>query len=184
MLLKEFTNATDIFPSRNNVGIIVGGIISASVVGILALLLALFLWRRRSRSQGSTKGQLVDLLQDDEDDVPQGGLPQYYSPEPYMVRDAASHSSRGRHTSAAQTGRPLSSVTSTSHSGTPDTLGIGELTISSNGKQSGMPRPLRPVNIIIQHEDAVLSDTPKDEEPVTVELPPAYTNIKPQNPIL
>ena len=40
-----------------------------------------------------------------------------------------------------------------------------------------MPSPLRPVNVI-QHEDAGPSLPADTAEPETVELPPAYTNIR------
>ncbi|KAJ8506896.1 hypothetical protein ONZ45_g10646 [Pleurotus djamor] len=171
--------------SGNNTGAIVGGVIGG-VIGLLALLLALFFWRRRSRAQGSTKERPVDLLQDDEGEAPRGELPQYYQPEPYMVPEPTVRSSSDGRSVAGQTddrGRPLSGVTSTSRSGTPDILGFGgAATASSSGRKSGMPRPLRPVNII-QHEDAGPSEAPKDEEPETVELPPAYTNIRSSTPV-
>jgi hypothetical protein len=40
-----------------------------------------------------------------------------------------------------------------------------------------MQRQLRPVNII-QHDDAGVANEAAEGEPETVELPPAYTNIR------
>lgn len=176
----------------SNTGAIVGGVIGG-VVALAALILALFFFRRRSQNKQSTKERPVDLLQDDDDTGHRGELPQYYQPEPFMMPEPSARVSTDAGSIAAQTddrGRPLSGVTSTSRSGTPDLLGFGaagtaatSTSGSSSGRKSGMPRPLRAVNII-QHEDAGPSDAPKadEDEPETIELPPAYTNIRSETP--
>jgi hypothetical protein len=50
---------------------------------------------------------------------------------------------------------------------------------SSTGTRKTAPRMFRPVNII-QHDDAGPSgqEVKEEEEPETIELPPAYTNIR------
>ncbi|KAF9489241.1 hypothetical protein BDN71DRAFT_1512320 [Pleurotus eryngii] len=176
----------------SNTGAIVGGVVGG-VVALAALILALFFFRRRSQNKKSTKERPVDLLQDDDDTGHRGELPQYYQPEPYMMPEPSARVSTDAGSIAAQTddrGRPLSGVTSTSRSGTPDLLGFGAIggaatstSGSSSGRKSGMPRPLRAVNIV-QHEDAGPSDAPKadEDEPETIELPPAYTNIRSETP--
>lgn len=59
-------------------------------------------------------------------------------------------------------------------SGTPDM----PATVQSSRKSASGLRPMRLVNIV-QHDDAGPSESaPRDEEPETIELPPAYTNLK------
>lgn len=109
-------------------------------------------------------------------------LPEYYQPEPFMVPDPTIASTYDDgHTEGATTseGRPFSGYTTTSRSGTPDLLGGGGAgsTTTGSGKK-GPLRQMRPVNVI-QHDDAGPSDNQlPGEEVETVELPPAYTNIR------
>lgn len=61
---------------------------------------------------------------------------------------------------------------------TPDyEMGITGGTIPSSSRKSPTPRQLRPINII-QHDDAGAADEQAEGQPDTVELPPAYTNIR------
>ncbi|KAL0960026.1 hypothetical protein HGRIS_011674 [Hohenbuehelia grisea] len=171
----------------SNTGAIVGGVIGG-IVALAALILVLIFWRRSQRKQrgAQTKERPVDLLQGDPEDDARGGqpgeLPQYYQPEPFMVPDptvdGSSHA--GGSDGFDDRGRPLSGATSTSRSGTPDILGFsGAMSSTSTGTRKTAPRPLRPVNII-QHDDAGPSEAaPKVDDPETIELPPAYTNIRP-----
>lgn len=110
----------------------------------------------------------MDLLQDGEQG--DGGLPQYYQPEPFIVPDPTVASTRpstdGRRHSAISNGA--------------SELGVGRAHTptaqSTSTRKSAAPPSFRPVNII-QHDDAGPSEEPA-LEPETVELPPAYTNIK------
>jgi hypothetical protein len=155
---------------------------------LLALLLFFVFIRRRKNVHKSTKEVPVDLLQDQDDDA-QGngahhnGLPPFYEPEPFMVPDPTI-ASRSSHDHG---GRPLSLATTTTdwalggrnngRSPTPDALANSGAT-STSRKTAGGPRVLRPVNVI-QHDDAGPSGAPEPEEgEETIELPPAYTNIK------
>ncbi len=154
----------------SNTGAIVGGVVGG-VVAILAVVLLLFFLRRRSRLHRQQGEKPVDLLHDDEGDErsPRDAeLPQYYEPEPFIVPDPTVASDSGR---GSSDGRPISQLLS-DRSGTPDGM-------SSAAGRKGPMRTLRPVNII-QHDDAGPSGPPPadEEEPETVELPPAYTNIR------
>ncbi|RDB27856.1 hypothetical protein Hypma_002304 [Hypsizygus marmoreus] len=168
-----------------NVGAIVGGVIGG-VVFLVALFLILFFLRRRQQDKKKQKERPMDLIDegDDAPDAPRSGsraneLPEYYHPEPFMVPDPTVTSTDGD----TLDGRPTSGYTSTSRSGTPDLLGsvygYGGGAPSSASGRKGPLRQMRPVNVI-QHDDAGPSEPPPpaDEEVETVELPPAYTNIK------
>ena len=154
---------------------------------LIALLLFLLFLRRRRRVRNRQNEKPVDLLhEDDGDDAPanRNELPQYYQPEPFIVPDPTATSADGHTTEFSGAGRPsgdtrrISGHSGTSRTGTPDILGAGSSTSASGARKGGAPRPLRPVNII-QHDDAGPSETPKSEEPEeTIELPPAYTNIR------
>lgn len=184
----------------SNTGAIVGGVIGG-VVFLTALILALFFLRRRSKHQKRQKERPVDLLNADEgDESPHAGpggrvstqrneLPEYYQPEPFLVPDPTMRSSYDGTGATSSEGRPLSGYTSTSRSGTPDLLGSvyggaggtsasGAGSSSAGGRKGGM-RPMRPVNVI-QHDDAgpQVPAGGAEEEVETVELPPAYTNIR------
>ncbi|KAJ6470062.1 hypothetical protein C8R47DRAFT_1222691 [Mycena vitilis] len=162
--------------SKTNVGAIAGGVVGG-VAGLLAvLLLALFFLRRR-RLHHKEKFR-PDLLMTDEGDEGATGprnneLPQFYQPEPFMVEDPTSgRASLGGRTNSD--GRPISTAISESRSGTPDP----SISMSGRTGKSAPMRQMRPVNII-QHADAGPSGAPPpEEEPETVELPPAYTNIR------
>ncbi|KAF9009945.1 hypothetical protein BDQ17DRAFT_1421241 [Cyathus striatus] len=113
----------------------------------------------------ATKGTPVDLLNADEDGDeshstgPLSGrndLPQYYEPEPFLVPDPTSNDG---HTMFSE--RPLSGSSITgSRSATPDLLGYAA--------SAARPRPRRGREA---HQDT-------DGDAETIELPPAYTNIK------
>ncbi|CAK5261851.1 unnamed protein product [Mycena citricolor] len=168
----------------SNVGAIVGGTIGG-LTGLVALcLVGLFLYRRRRYHDEEKRRPRPDLLNADEgDDGEQSGneLPQFYRPEPFVVPDPTRASLGGltedeRRTSGYLTeeGRPLSGYYAESHAGTHDP----SISMSTATRKTGM-RQMRPVNII-QHSDAGPSQPlvgGEDDEPETVELPPAYTNI-------
>lgn len=159
-----------------NIGAIVGGVVGG-IVAIVALLLLLLFFHRRRRLHKKQKEQPVDLLHSDEGDERTPGarrneLPQYYQPEPFIVPDPSTSDDR-----TSSEGRPLSGFDSTTRSGTPDPSTSNSTTTTT--RKGGM-RPLRPVNII-QHADAGPSNpalAEAAEEPETIELPPAYTNLR------
>ncbi|CAA7259384.1 unnamed protein product [Cyclocybe aegerita] len=134
-------------------------------------------------------------------------LPQYYQPEPFLVPDPTLPSSTEGTSAGddLESRRPLSGGTTMSfytRTGTPDPsisgvsgsgygYGLGAAggaggggggggSSQGEGRRKGPLRQMRPVNII-QHDDAgpSLPDTggKEDEEPVTIELPPAYTAV-------
>ncbi|KAJ7266965.1 hypothetical protein B0H12DRAFT_141808 [Mycena haematopus] len=169
--------------SSTNIGAIVGGVVGGLALLLAAALVALFFMRRR-RLRNKNEKFRPDLLTggdegDDHDGAPRNELPQFYEPEPFMVTDptAGDRSSVGGLTVDGRTdsqGRPLSVVTSETRSGTPDP----STSMSGRTGKSAPMRQMRPVNII-QHADAGPSMAPPgEEEPETVELPPAYTNIR------
>lgn len=162
-------------PCLLSAGGVVGGLIAVIALGLLLLFL-----RRRRRVHASVKERPVDLLtggDDEGDERPTQGaeLPQYYQPEPFVVPDPTRSSRDDEGTRRSQDTRPLSGVTSTSRSGTPEPWGASS---AATRKSASGPRLLRPVNIV-QHDDAGPS-APREEvgEPETIELPPAYTNLK------
>ncbi|KAF9269576.1 hypothetical protein L218DRAFT_1072400 [Marasmius fiardii PR-910] len=159
--------------SNTNVGAIVGGVIGG-VFGLIAVVLVILFFRRRGRGRRSNE-KPVDLLNADEGDESnrRQELPQYYEPEPFLMPDPTvagsdrDWSSEGRPLSGSYSDRP------SSRSGTPD------VATTSVGTRKTAPRQFRAVNII-QHDDAGPSEQkpPGGEEPDTIELPPAYTNIR------
>ena len=184
--------------SSNNTGAIVGGVVGG-IAFLLCLGILFFFYRRHNRSKSKIHARpnlfTGDEVDDDEPQMsgagvnpPQNGtarrneLPEYYQPEPFNVPDPLQ--SRTDDDGAMSEGRPLSGYTSTSRSQTPDLLGLGfgsaaMSSTASSGGRKGAIRQMRPVNVI-QHDDAGPSENSAlaEEEPETVELPPAYTNIR------
>jgi hypothetical protein len=160
-------------------------------------LVLLFFYRRRKHHRNSgTRPMKPDLIGSSEDQpAPQeerGELPQLYEPEPFIIPDAFSdpetsprHSLHSTHDGQ----QPRTSMTTASgmpgHGRAPSRLSVTTVsevggpgpTSSSGRSKSGMPpSAFRPVNFV-QHEDA--GDIPTaDQEPETVELPPAYTALR------
>jgi len=166
-------------PSHSNTGAIVGGIAGGVIFLISAALIAFFFFRRRAYTAVS-KERPVNVLQDEEDsNGSQHDLPHYYTPDPYLVPDPTIEgssdvaSTQGRPLSFSSQGHPLSaqgrplSVATSSADIRPQT----PLSSTTTSRKTAAPPTLRPVNII-QHDDAGPS------EPDTIELPPAYTNIR------
>lgn len=168
-----------------DIGAIVGGTVGG-LVAIAALLFFLAFLRRRDRLRSGKSP--IDLVNDDEEDerpARQNELPPFYHPEPFIVPDpSAVSSSQGRQTPSQDGTRPMSMLTTTDpltssgfRSPTPDANGS-----TTTRKSAAGPRALRPINIV-QHDDAGPSEADQDAEPETIELPPAYTNIrKPAQP--
>ena len=147
-----------------------GGAVGAVVFLLSAALFAFYFLRRRPYSAIS-KERPVNVLQDDEDGNGEDhDLPQYYAPEPYLVPDPTV---RGTSDAASTQERPLSMTTADfMRPPTPMTA------VSTTTRKSAAPPQLRPVNII-QHDDAGPSDDLSGHgDAETIELPPAYTNIR------
>ncbi|KIK95558.1 hypothetical protein PAXRUDRAFT_11361 [Paxillus rubicundulus Ve08.2h10] len=191
--------------SSNDTGAIVGGVIGG-LAAIVILALAGFYIIRRRTSPRSQKERPVDLLQGDPDDnePPHNTeLPQYYHPEPFLatapteVSSAYAQEDGGRRSFVSGSNLLHDSLTASRYgtsdrrqsglttfsdprSATPELDGTGapsgSMTGLTSSRKSPMPRQLRPVNII-QHEDAGLGN-PEEEQAETIELPPAYTNIR------
>ncbi|KAH0835947.1 hypothetical protein J3R83DRAFT_9872 [Lanmaoa asiatica] len=190
--------------SSNNTGAIVGGVVGGLAAIVILGLVAFYIIRRKTAPK-SQKERPVNLLNGDPDDnEPPSNYqpPPYLRPEPYLVTapTISSFSPREEGIRRSIAGSPLlsDSLTSSAHgtsawrqsgvtsfsdprSVTPE-LEIGVLPAGSTGgltssRKSGMPRQLRPVNIV-QHEDAGPSSAQDGAQPETIELPPAYTNIK------
>ncbi|KAJ7033738.1 hypothetical protein C8F04DRAFT_1104015 [Mycena alexandri] len=174
--------------SKTNIGAIVGGVVGGVAFLLAVVLVALFFIRRRRL--GKHEKVRPDLLNDERDEGDEGGrvarneLPQFYQPEPFLAAGIAPRSSVGgltaddRHPSdlTDEHGRPISGVFSEGRSETPDP----STSVSTSTRKTAPMRQMRPVNII-QHADAGPSLPPPErgeEEPETVELPPAYTNIR------
>lgn len=112
------------------------------------------------------------MLHDDEDgNLSPQDLPQYFSPEPYLVPDPTI---AGTSEAASTRDRPFSMATlDVPRPQTPASM----TNATTTTRKTATPAPLRPVNII-QHDDAGPSEAGDDQEPETIELPPAYTNIR------
>ena len=164
-----------------------GGVVGGVTLILVVLLIALFFWRR-SRLQNTPKDHPVNLLMGDEGDGPsdsqmrEANPPSFYQPEPFLVPD---RTSTGR--TSFQGGQPGAEAGAfgayrddDEHSNSRRSSEVPPMSIAASSRKSGtLLRPMRPVNII-QHDDAGPSepDTRADDEPETIELPPAYTHIK------
>ncbi|OBZ67574.1 hypothetical protein A0H81_12403 [Grifola frondosa] len=164
-----------------------GGVLGG-IVGVVALLLLLLFFRRRSTFQQSQKERPVDLLQDQDQDQDDGSLPQYYQPDPFVVPDLTASSSVGdgadaeasvaglRPSTDRRQSRLSATTAETSFFGLRATTPDASASTSISARKSPVPPSFRPVNII-QHDDAG-PPVQSQEEPETIELPPAYTNIR------
>ena len=146
-----------------------GGVAGGAIL-ISTVLVTLWYVRRRPYTALS-KERPVNVLQDDEDGEGEGhDLPHYYAPEPFLVPDP---SIRGTSEAASTHDRPLSMSTFTADGQRPQT----PTTTTTTRKSAGFPQ-LRPVNVV-QHDDAGPSVDLLGQSEETIELPPAYTNIRP-----
>jgi hypothetical protein len=185
---------------KTNIGAIVGGVVGG-VVGLLALILLGLFFMRRRRFHRQQKERPVDLLNDG-DDPRDDNLPQYYRPDPFVLPDpsvADRHSMReGEGSGLLAAGavgsdgrRSHESVTTAStrppvmqaalSAGRPSSDRRSSTHLSSaGGRKGGAPTPLRPVNFIVHDDGGRVPDVDKGlgDAEETIELPPAYTNIK------
>ncbi|KAF8269216.1 hypothetical protein EI94DRAFT_1725804 [Lactarius quietus] len=145
---------------HSNTGIIAGGVAGGLALMVAVALLAFF-YPRRPGYAAISKERPVNVLIDDEDDNgPHQDLPHYYAPQPYLVSDPNIGGTSGApSTPVIQHPHGMSAAATTMH-------------------KSALPDQMRSVNII-QHDDAGSSEVPSGaSEPETIELPPAYTNIR------
>ncbi|KAI9458689.1 hypothetical protein BJY52DRAFT_1416434 [Lactarius psammicola] len=155
---------------HSNTGAIAGGIAGGLVLIVGVALIFFFYPRRRGYSAVSIRP--VNVLHDDEAGWHQP-LPHHYTPEPYPVLDPTIG---GTSEAASSHGRPLS--VTIADVPRPQTLAGMTPTTTSTRKTAPLVLQLRPVNVI-QHDDAGPSEAPMNVgEPETIELPPAYTNIR------
>ena len=139
---------------------------------IVIALIAFFFHSRRQGYSAVSRERPVNVLYGDEDgDLPPQGLPHHYAPQPCLVSDS---SISGTAEAAVARDRPLTTA-GTSH---PQTA-IGMTTAMNKGARESGSLPRRnPVNIF-QHDDAGPSEWPASvREHETIELPPAYNNIR------
>ena len=152
-----------------------GGVIGGVAGLILIAVLATF-YMRRHKYQKANKERPA-LFTDNDDDAPGEGrredLPLYYEPEPFTLPDPTDGGAESTRPSTDHRQSQLTYVTDNNGRATPD----GGAAPTGSNRKSPLPPSLRPVNII-QHEDAGPSRVTVGEEPETVELPPAYTNIR------
>ena len=155
-------------------GGVVGGVAGLLIIAFLALF-----WFRRRRAQRASK-ERPSLFIDHDDEAPTSQLPRdelplYYEPEPFMSEPTERASTHRPSTALDRSERPVSQ--SLTYLSDPQRVASPDGTTTGVSRKSAMPPSLRPVNFI-QHEDAGPSITADNSEPETVELPPAYTNIR------
>ncbi|KAI5996298.1 hypothetical protein EDD15DRAFT_510684 [Pisolithus albus] len=171
--------------------ILAGGVVGGLAFAAILIVAGFYIIRRRSSS--SNKERPVDLLHGDPDDNDQALAPDLpeYRPEPFLATEPTEPSTHpsddaGRFSAAGSrygglSDRPGSTISlsemQSARSGTPDRdtriVSGPSGSMATSSRKAAQPRHLRPVNII-QHEDA----GPPEVESETIELPPAYTNIR------
>jgi len=148
----------------SDVGPIAGGVVGGLAVVVSVALIAFF-YARRGRAALS-KERPVNVLHDDEDDNGPHHLPHHYAPEPFLVSDPSNSDA------TSSPDRPLPK--------TPSEMSYpqGMTNAITTMRKGTLPGQVRPVNII-QHDDAGPSGVPPGaSQPETIELPPAYGNIR------
>jgi hypothetical protein len=147
-------------------------LLSGGAVGGAILLVSAFWFVRRRLYFTVSQPRPVDVLQDDEEEHWQY-LPQNYVPEPFLMPDTTPSGTSG----PASTHDPPPSTSSVTADGQRLQTPITPTTPTRKRAAFPQPRPVR----IIQHDDASPSENLSgqlDTEPETIELPPAYSNIR------
>jgi hypothetical protein len=138
------------------------------LIGLVALRV---IWRRSLFALW--KERPVNVIEDDEDGNGENywhDLPSSCAPEPFLL---PTPTIMGMSEAMSAQGHPPSMSTVTIDVQSPQT----PITTTTNCKSSSFPL-LRPINII-QHDDSgSREDLLGQGEPETVELPPAYSNIR------
>jgi len=176
-VLSSVCGRLHLSPLNSHKKIRVGGV-GGCVAGLLIIAFLVFFWLRRRRAQQASK-ERPSLFIDHDDEAPTSQflreeLPIYYEPEPFTASEPTDRASwpctaldRSEHPSP----QSLTYLPDSQRVASPDGTSPGL------SRKSPMPSPLRPVNVI-QHDDAGPSLPPDNAEPETVELPPAYMNIR------
>lgn len=147
------------------------------MAGLLIIAFLLFFWFKRRDARRGNK-ERPSLFVDHDDEAPNSqplreDLPIHYQPEPFTASEPTDRASTPRpSTPFDRSERPVSQ--SLTYLSDPQRVASPDGTSTGLSRKSPIPPSLRPVNFI-QHEDAGPSDNP---EPETIELPPAYTNIR------
>lgn len=138
---------------------------------MVAVALMAFFYPRRRGYTAVSKERPVNVLHDEEDgDGSHQDLPHYYAPDPYLVSDPNIGEASG---AASTRNRPLP-VAPAVIPQTPTSMAAAK----AGMRKSSLPAEMRPVNII-QHDDAGPSEVLESvAEHETIELPPAYSNIR------
>lgn len=161
----------------SNKSFFAGGVVGG-VAGLLIVAFLVFFWFRRRRAQRASKDR-PSLFIDHDDDAPTSQplreeLPVYYEPEPFTASEPTERTGSPRpSTTLDRSERPVSQ----SLTYVTDPQRVASPTGTGTSRKSPMPLSLRPVNVI-QHEDAGPSSPAENGETETIELPPAYTNIR------
>lgn len=154
------------------------------MAGLLIIGILFFLWHRRRRARKGTK-ERPSLFVDHDDEAPTSqplreDLPVHYRPEPFTASEPTDRASTPRSsTPFDRSERPVSQ--SLTYLSDPQRVASPDGTGTGLSRKSPLPPSLRPVNII-QHEDAGPSLPAENPESETIELPPAYTNIRQTQP--
>jgi hypothetical protein len=155
----------------------VGGVVAGAIF-VLAITIVVFLYLRRRLYSTISREHPINVLEDDEDgDDSYHDLPHYYRPEPFLYPSPTVDGAFEADSTQEHLLSP--SMMDAGHLQTP----ITAATVAA--RKSAVPPQLRPVNII-QHDDAGPSeDSASHVESETIELPPAYSNIrkKPRSPL-
>ena len=135
-----------------------------------------FFYPRRPGYAAVSKERPVNVLHDEEDGDGlhrlHDNLPHHYAPEPFLVPDPNIGAASG---AASSHDRPHPM---TPAGGPHPQMSASTTAAGTNPRKSAPPGQMRPVNII-QHDDAGPSEgLASIDEPETIELPPAYTNIR------
>ncbi|KEP49431.1 SKG6 domain protein [Rhizoctonia solani 123E] len=184
------TSAPSSGGGSGNVGAIVGGVIGGVAGIVILLLVLLFFYRRHKHRQNSgTRPMKPDLIDPSEDRQHTGDdRPGLYEPEPFIMPPPdidLETSSRHSLYTANDGARPsMSNTAPGGHARAPSRLSVttasefGGIPPSSQGtRKSGLPpTAFRPVNFV-QHDDGG-EVVPDNQEPETIELPPAYTDFR------
>ncbi|TDL22848.1 hypothetical protein BD410DRAFT_698316, partial [Rickenella mellea] len=171
---------------------LLGGVLGG-VVAIAALLLFLLFLRRRRRLHQTELGKERPDLFNEGPATSAGGVPPNAQAHPFVLpeistthdpSEAGGTENAGLAGAASASGRYSTGTSdhrySVSTDGRPLTpSAYGATSTSGTSRKSPMPPMMRPVNVV-QHDDGggVPMSPPPDEDAETVELPPAYTNIK------
>ncbi|TCD70794.1 hypothetical protein EIP91_001825 [Steccherinum ochraceum] len=165
--------------SALNAGVIAGGIVGG-VVGLGLILLSLFLWHRLRRSKHTRP---VDLVYEGDSEVGahSPSFPHTHTnPDPYFVWNADISAATDSTTAISASDRQLDvgqSESETSGTSAASDFAAALLPPTTTGSRKGASL-LKNVRVVM-HEDSGFRPEGGENLEEVVELPPAYTNLKP-----